>query len=160
MPHLSGSYVTTPLPHSAMGPHFPCLPFPSYGLIEALLVAFDYLYRFSPRWALAFLTTSWTVLLYSSRSAVCFHLPFCVWVVPGAVCSSVQASWHFCLTSCSLGWTVLDPGGGDPWLAISFLGPLFPLGPHPRGLFQADPWRGWSQSLLCCAYFIKHNSMQ
>lgn len=76
-------------------------------------------------------------------------LPFCVQVLPGAACSSMQASWHFCLTSCSLGWTVLELRRNDPGQSISFLGPLFPLGSHPLGLFQADPWRGQSSDLLC-----------
>ena len=31
--------------------------------------------------------------------------PSYLWIVPRALCSSIQASWYFCLTSCLLGWT-------------------------------------------------------
>lgn len=55
-----------------------------------------------------------------------------------------MASWHFCQACCSLGWTALELVGGDPWVSISFLGPIFTPGPYPRGFFQADHWRGKS----------------
>ena len=67
-------------------------------------------------------------------------LPSCVRVWPGPPCSSAKTSWRFCMTS------YLLHGGGDSWILTSLLGPPFPPGPYPMGLFQADIWS--SQSLL------------
>ena len=53
--------------------------------------------------------------------------------IPSSPHSPAQASWHFYLTFCSLEWTFLEHGG-DPWILISFLRPLFPLGLYPTGL--------------------------
>lgn len=82
-------------------------------------------------------------VLLVSASTFCIF-PFYSWVLPGAPCLSRQACLHFCLTSYLLGWIACELGVDDFWMSASFLGPLFPLGPFPMGLFQADPWRGQS----------------
>lgn len=75
MPHLFYVPCHHALPHSATGPYFPCLPFGTYVLAEALLVAFDIPQQIQLQVALAFLTASRTVLLYSSQvTYLCFHL--------------------------------------------------------------------------------------
>lgn len=49
-------------------------------------------------------------------------LLFYIWVSPGTLCSSVQASLHFCLTSWLLRWTALELGGDDLQISTNFLG--------------------------------------
>lgn len=52
----------------------------------------------SQTWSLS----AWTISLYSYQtSCPCLHpleASFCVWVCPGAPCSSIHTSWHFPLT--------------------------------------------------------------
>lgn len=61
-----------------------------------------------------------------------------------APCSFTQASWHFCLTSYSLGWTTLDLHGDDLWILTGFGGPLFSPGPHTLSPHQRD----WGKNQL------------
>lgn len=67
-------------------------------------------------------------------------LSFCVWILPRVPCSSSQVSWHFFLTSCSLGWTILNLGEDEYWLQTSLLDFLFCLGSSVMGLFQLYLW--------------------
>ena len=64
--------------------------------------------------------------------------PFCIWVWPGAPCSFMQASCHFCLTLYLLEWNSVELGEGNPWIWTSFLGPSFPPGPYLKQLFWAE----------------------
>lgn len=58
-----------------------------------------------------------------------------------------QASCLFYPIACSSGCIILNPEGSDPLISTSSLGPLFPAGPVPMGLFQ-DLWRGCLIQLL------------
>ena len=80
------------------------------------------------------------MLLISSQSLSC---PFQAWVLSGAPYSSMQASCHLGLISCSLGRTMLELEGGDIWKEE-----VIPLVSRPisHGFLQEDPWTG--QSLL------------
>lgn len=146
------SCVTMPLPHSAM-----C---PLMYLEKLILLPLTSLNRFKSRWALAFLTAWWAVLLYSSQvicylsllpPSVCFLLVS--WVSPGATCSSMQASWNFCLTSCSWGWTVLGLRGGDPWLPSALFDPSYLQSPIPWDSFKQIP----KEIKVCSPMFISLN---
>ena len=98
---------------------------------------FKSLARLSSWWAFTFLTLSlhaWTASLYSPPSpcprstdpaSTSFMFPFCVWILPGAPCSSLQASCPLCLTSCMSGWTDLEIKEGDPGESNSCPGLLF-----------------------------------
>lgn len=77
-------------------------------------------------------------------STLC-RLLFSAWVYPGRACSSMQTSWHFCLTSSLLGCITPESWGGNLWISACFLGPSSFQG-CPIALYPADPCRG--QTLL------------
>jgi len=54
-----------------------------------------------------------------------------IFVLPGAPCSFMESSWHFCVNSCSMAWTALDLAGRNHWILTSFLESLFSPGPDP-----------------------------
>lgn len=92
------------------------------------------------------------------------RFPF-VWLCPGALCSSVKASWCLCLTSFLLGCIAPELGKGDFWILISFLGPSRALS---QGTAPSRSWRSQSAllksrvvSLLCTllATLELHHSM-
>ena len=108
--------------------------------------------RFNSSWALAFLTVclharACSIFLPSYLFLLSSFLYFLFMFeffqeklvhpsrLPG-IFSQLLACWG----------ALLEVGGGDPWILISFLGSVFPPGPFPMRLFQADTWR--VQSLL------------
>lgn len=158
MPRLSGSCVTTPLLHSAMGPHFPCLPFPAYGLTEALLwlplqvqpqVGFGFLNHTLDSVAV-FLPGQLSLLppsfLRSScaKSSLFLHAGFLAFLLDFLL--RLHCSWpwrRWSLTSNQFCWTPL------------------PSRPQSQGSVSSGSLKRFvSWSLLCCTYFIKHNCMQ
>ena len=72
-------------------------------------------------------------LPYSASTSYMLH--FCVLV--RAPFSSVQAFCHFWLMSCSLGWTILELRGGDPWKSTMFTVPLFSPEWSPIGILPS-----------------------
>ena len=81
-------------------------------------------------------------------STALFHTLF--WCL-SSVRSSVLIHAGFlplCLVFCSSGQTLLELGGGDPWIPASSSQPIFSPGSHSTVFFQAHPWRGFKSALL------------
>lgn len=128
-------------------------------LDEAFLSPFMSPMRFNSRWLLAFLNHSlhtpavpiysfWVTCTGGAHLTPLAHFIFQPNFVrrqnffvgrQNSPCSSMQASWHLFLFSCSLGRTVLETGGGDPWKSTRSPGSFLFPGPFPMGFFQAEP---------------------
>lgn len=72
-------------------------------------------------------------------------LPLCVWVWP---CSSMQAPWHFYLTSSLQVCIAPQLGEGNPWILDSFLVPFFPPGSHLTSHLRSRPLKRPKSALL------------
>lgn len=60
-------------------------------------------------------------------------------------CLPIQASCHFCLTSCSLGFAALE-FGADSWMLTSYLGPPLPSRALSHGTLLSWSSKMWSSS--------------
>lgn len=75
-------------------------------------------------------------------------------VLSGALCSSMQASCHLWLTSCSSEWTILELGGGDPWNSTSSTELFFFLRLYPMGFLQIGPCKRLKSFLKLRVWFV------
>lgn len=88
-----------------------------------------------------------TVSLYFSQvTHPCVHLLytyFCLSFARSTLFIYAGLMKFFCLAFLLTGMNYIL-GGRDPWIPTLFLGPLFPPGPYPIRLCQADTCRGQS----------------
>lgn len=121
------------------GPAFNCPPLAIYGLTQDHL-AFDIPHQIQFQQDFGFSDCipagldSISVLLSGYPSLL--PRSVCLSFVLEFPCLPMQASCHFYLTSCSTGFTALEFGGADPGMLTRYLGPLFPPGLYPMGLYS------------------------
>lgn len=138
--------------------------------MEALLLVFDFPGQIQFHLSFSFPNfipggdeIAWTMFLCSTLLALAFtlrRLPFCVWVSPGASCSSAAGLLAVLADFSLLGGIALDLGVSNPSILSRFpvtssVGPLLPPEPYALGLFQADSWEyqnllPWSPKLCAC----------